>query len=415
MPEANEEMNKSSKKKIIVIVAVITMILAVVGGTILFVNSHSQGEVPPNNVVAIQPQIDKFWSDESATYYVLPEIQESVLDNTLEARKDYLLINTYADFNAFLNKIDAWETEVKEYHLNGYDQEDISEKNFSLVRGVLNKEKYNEAYFEESSLLVAETAVFGGVLQNIELADICIDDSELNVNVEYETLGVTGDESVTMFCVTLPKEKLENVETINVYSEYVSNSIDLPGNMVCYKPIIYLYPAEEIDVNVKLGNPDKITCSYPKYNTAWNVFAKPNGDLKEIDTDKNLYALYYESENIHDYKVEKEGFVIKGENVAEFLEEKLKILGLTDREAQEFIIYWLPKLEANKYNYIRFATMDEINKNMPLEIDPIPDTMIRVLMTYKGLEEPINVEEQQLVSLERNGYVAVEWGGTEIR
>lgn len=181
------------------------------------------------------------------------------------------------------------------------------------------------------------------------------------------------------------------------------------------KPIIYLYPTEETQVNVQLGNKEQITCSYPKYTTGWNVIAQPNGDLKDIDTNKNLYSLYYESNNVVEFKVRKDGFIVRGENSAEFLEEKLKILGLTDREAEEFIIYWLPKLEANKYNYIRFATREEIDANMPLTITPEPDTTIRVLMEYKGLENPIEVEEQNLEKTERKGFVAVEWGGTEIR
>ena len=125
--------------------------------------------------------------------------------------------------------------------------------------------------------------------------------------------------------------------------------------------------------------------------------------------------MYYESENSIDFKVENDGFVIKGEDTAEFLEEKLAILGLNERESEEFIIYWLPKLEANKYNYIRFATLDEINANMPLEINPSPDTIIRVLMTFKGLDNPIDVQEQQLKTPDRTGFVAVEWGGTEIK
>lgn len=79
---------------------------------------------------------------------------------------------------------------------------------------------------------------------------------------------------------------------------------------------------------------------------------------------------------------------------------------------EEFIIYWLPKLESNNYNYIRFATLNEINTNMPLEINPNPNTIIRVLMIFKGLEKPINVEEQKLNTHERKGFVAVEWGGT---
>ena len=190
---------------------------------------------------------------------------------------------------------------------------------------------------------------------------------------------------------------------------------DSKFNGMDYKPIIYLYPTEETQANVQLGNKEQITCSYPKYTTGWNVIVQPNGDLKDIDTNKNLYSLYYESDNVIEFKVEKDGFIVKGEDSAEFLEEKLKILGLTDREAEEFIIYWLPKLEANKYNYIRFATREEIDANMPLTITPEPDTTIRVLMEYKGLENPIEVEEQKLESVERKGFVAVEWGGTEIK
>lgn len=181
------------------------------------------------------------------------------------------------------------------------------------------------------------------------------------------------------------------------------------------KPIIYLYPTEETEVYVNLGYPSKITTSYPKYGEGWRVLAKTSGNLIDLTTNKKLYALYYESEAIVSFKVEKDGFIVKGEEVAEFLEEKLLTLGLTEIEAEEFIIYWLPKLQENEYNYIRFATIDEINENMPLEIKPNPDTIIRVLMTYKGLDNPIEVEEQELVTPNRKGFVAVEWGGTEIK
>ena len=181
------------------------------------------------------------------------------------------------------------------------------------------------------------------------------------------------------------------------------------------KPIIYLYPTEETEVSVKLLKKDNITCSYPKYIDGWNVTAQPNGDLVDNETGRKLYSLYYESTNDVEFSLIDEGFVIKGKDSAEFLEEKLDLLGLTEREAEEFIVYWLPKLEANKYNYIRFATKEEINENMPLEITPTPDTIIRVLMEYKGLDKPIEVKEQQLTTPTREGFVAVEWGGTEIK
>ena len=110
-----------------------------------------------------------------------------------------------------------------------------------------------------------------------------------------------------------------------------------------------------------------------------------------------------------------EGFVVEGKDTIKFLEEKLETLGLTDIEAEEFIVYWLPKLQENKYNYIRFATIEEINNYMPLEFSVEPDTLIRVLMQYKPLDEYIEVKEQELVTPERNGFTVVEWGGTEIK
>lgn len=181
------------------------------------------------------------------------------------------------------------------------------------------------------------------------------------------------------------------------------------------KPIIYLYPEKDTEVSINLRYKDKITVSYPEYVSGWHVLAKPNGDLIDLDTNKNLYSLYYETKNVHDFKVEKDGFVVKNEDTIKFLEEKLAILGLSDREMEEFIIYWLPRLQKNKYNYIRFATADEINENMPLTIDPKPDTLIRVLMIFKGLKNPIDVEKQHLKTVNRHGFVAVEWGGTEIK
>ena len=179
------------------------------------------------------------------------------------------------------------------------------------------------------------------------------------------------------------------------------------------KPIIYIYPEEETKVKVKVSDPKKLTCTYPKYEDGWEVLAKPNGDLVDLKTNRNLYALYWEG--INNLKLNlKEGFIVESKNVAKFLEEKLEILGLNEREAEEFIVYWLPLMEKNKYNYIRFETIDEINENLKLEITPEPETLIRINMEFKGLSKPIDVEEQKLEKVERKGYTVVEWGGTKL-
>ena len=180
------------------------------------------------------------------------------------------------------------------------------------------------------------------------------------------------------------------------------------------KPIIYLYPTEQTEVTVKLGNPQNLTHTYPKYADKWQVIAQPNGDLTDIQTKRSLYALYWEGIN-HNKPEIKEGFVVKGEDTILFLEEKLALLGLNEREANEFIIYWLPKLENSPYNYIRFKTIAEQDKNMPLYISPKPDTVIRVMMAFKNLNAPIEVEEQVLPETpQRNGFTVVEWGGTDL-
>ena len=71
-------------------------------------------------------------------------------------------------------------------------------------------------------------------------------------------------------------------------------------------------------------------------------------------------------------------------------------------------------MEKNKYNYIRFETKEEIDNYMPLEINPKPDSIIRIVMDYKPLNEKIDVIEQELIPQERHGYSVIEWGGTEI-
>lgn len=186
------------------------------------------------------------------------------------------------------------------------------------------------------------------------------------------------------------------------------------ANACAKKPVIYLYPVQKQTVNIKIQGNINLTSTYPQYDEAgWNVVALPNGTIIDEKTGRQYYCLYWEGmyENKYDMST---GFVVRGENTSKFLEDNLKKLGLTDREANEFIIYWLPQMEKNKYNLVHFAT-DEYNKEVPLEISPKPDSLIRVLMVYKPLDKPVTVEQQQIVTPKREGFTVVEWGGTETK
>ena len=71
-------------------------------------------------------------------------------------------------------------------------------------------------------------------------------------------------------------------------------------------------------------------------------------------------------------------------------------------------------MEKNNYNLIRFLEEDELNEEMELNINPKPDTLIRIQMQYKPLLFNTDIPEQELTEVERNGYTVVEWGGSKV-
>ena len=185
-----------------------------------------------------------------------------------------------------------------------------------------------------------------------------------------------------------------------------------PDPDACYKPVIYLYPKKEMEIAVNLTLDGRLTCTYPAYNDGWKVTALPDGTL--IDAKGKTYNyLYWEGETYTEYDLSK-GFCVKGKDTAAFLENALDRLGLTRREANEFIVYWLPLMEQNPYNIISFQT-DIYTDAAQLEIDPAPDTLIRVFMAWKSSDKYVKLPEQELTAPERNGFAVVEWGGNEIK
>ncbi len=178
------------------------------------------------------------------------------------------------------------------------------------------------------------------------------------------------------------------------------------------KPVIYLYPETETAISVKLDYSGRLTATYPVYEDGWEIIAAPDGTLTDPETGRTYYCLFWEGVSDTEYDF-SQGFVVPGSETAAFLEHALESLGLTDREAEEFILYWLPKMQDNPYNLISFQ-QETYTDSAALEITPEPDSLLRVFMAWKPLESPIEIPPQPLERFARTGFTAVEWGGAEV-
>ena len=179
-----------------------------------------------------------------------------------------------------------------------------------------------------------------------------------------------------------------------------------------YKPVIYLYPPQETEVSVRLALDGALICTYPAYRDGWRVTARPDGTRTESSGQTYSY-LYWEGVEAFtpDFS---EGFCVAGKDTAAFLEKALSKLGLNRREANEFIVYWLPRLEKNPYNILSFQT-EVYTAAYPLRISPQPDSLIRVFLAWKGSEEAVELPPQTLSAPPREEFTVVEWGGMELR
>lgn len=191
----------------------------------------------------------------------------------------------------------------------------------------------------------------------------------------------------------------------------VNNSVQEPSIIQeATKPVLYLYPEYETNISVKVSCNGHLTTTYPKYNNGWNVTATPNGKILYNNNEYNY--LYWEGDLNTEYDFSK-GFCVKGEDTAEFLEWILQEQGLNRKEANEFIVYWLPRMEHNSYNLISFQTT-AYTENAKLEVSPSPDTMIRVFMAWFPINEYVDIQPQEFSALGRTGFTVVEWGGCEV-
>ena len=205
-------------------------------------------------------------------------------------------------------------------------------------------------------------------------------------------------------------------QELNCRQEYIANVIALldEGNTI---PFIARYRKEQH------GTMDDTTLRTLETRLQYlrnlaqrreEVKASIAAQEKLTDEDGQTYRyLYWEgvTGQVYDFS---SGFCVAGSDTAAFLEDALEQLGLSRAEANEFIIYWLPRMQENAYNLIAFQH-EAYTESARLTITPEPDTLIRVFMAYRPLEKAVEIAPQTLTAPERTGFTAVEWGGAECK
>ena len=237
------------------------------------------------------------------------------------------------------------------------------------------------------------------------------------VQVQGNQLRVWASDMPQVLQFTVPQKEVDELltETDNRIT-YEKENIEKP-NPETAKPVIYLYPEQETKVNVQLSFNGTLTSTYPTLpSEGWTVTAQPDGTLTDEEGRSYRY-LFWEGVADVDWKQDS-GFLVKAEDAREFLEQSLTQLGLNELEQNDFITYWLPKLEKNGESFVTFAA-EQYTDNAVLTVTPQPDSVLRVQMLISKVDDSNRaafqkLPEQELPRFEREGFVLVEWGGTDL-
>jgi hypothetical protein len=179
------------------------------------------------------------------------------------------------------------------------------------------------------------------------------------------------------------------------------------------EPVIYLYPTQATELTVHVAPMGGVTESAPPYANGWQVLAHPDGKLNLPKMKSSVRSLFWEGQGPI-FPMRPEGSVVARKDIEAYLDRTLAELGLSASEAEDFKKAWLAKLQRKSFCFITFYGGDFIDRIAPLDVEPRPDTVLRILMDYKPLDQKVSATALPAFSrIERKGFTVVEWGGIE--
>lgn len=180
--------------------------------------------------------------------------------------------------------------------------------------------------------------------------------------------------------------------------------------IIVNSPIIYLYPPKILSIQVQVSSP--ITTNLTMKQGHWNVIGQPNGTLTTLDGKKYPYIPYEFLRN--DFKRPDKGFVISGDKLEQFLKNNLwRKLGLKDNEIEDYWVDTKPRVKPSPYYFVSLIDRSEIDRVLPMEVNPKPDTIIRNMTYILPLSSPFSpqpLEGEKLIAPQRKGFTVLENG-----
>lgn len=223
----------------------------------------------------------------------------------------------------------------------------------------------------------------------------------------YDSVAYTSYLEIYSDSVTIEKGMITTVQLRFRPAQYELMIVD--------KPVLYLYSPKTIDFSVTVQPKGQFTFTYPPIEKGWKGSAKPDGSLRMGD--HSYPYLFWEANcpTVAAAVSTDEGFIVKGSETVAFLEKQLSEMGLSEREQTDFITYWAPRMSGNANNFVHFLFNESCNSAALLSISPAPDAVYRVYMIWSEIPEGTELQPspQSIPSLNRNGFYAVEWGGSE--
>jgi hypothetical protein len=177
--------------------------------------------------------------------------------------------------------------------------------------------------------------------------------------------------------------------------------------IIALKPNIYIYPNEQSDLSVKLSFPKGgwVVASEPEYGTGWNFNVDTAGLIN------NTYSfLFYESTQPDVWQINF-GWILQTDSLELFFRQNMAEYGFKGSEIDDFIEYWIPRLDDYLFYLIYPQTKSIIDDVIQLDFSKQPENILRLFYVIKGqnqLQDKLTVPT--IESFKREGYFVTEWG-----